>query len=142
MDRRLKKSTILLGFQQWKRTILEIAFALIFISISSPLFAEYRAYQYYVVPKGRQYYQTNKAYMIKSSLDPVSYLSYHGGADSISLTTLRSWKCPGNTSHSQVICDGPYKKLSDEIKEEQKNKKESQLQSNDNTNNAPETKEK
>lgn len=116
MDRRLKKSTFLLGFG------LPVIVQL--LTLSSAL-AEYRVYQYFVVPVGRQYYQSNKASTIKSTLAPISYISYHGGRSSVRVTLLRTWICPGHTGHFQDFCPSPYEKLKETlnqtIEESQKN---------------------
>ncbi|WP_164848426.1 hypothetical protein [Halobacteriovorax sp. HLS] len=68
--------------------------------------AEYRVYQYYV--KSRiQLPVDNKGYLVTSTLDPVSYLSYHGGNSSIRVDMLRSWMCKGHTGNFQTPCNGP-----------------------------------
>lgn len=72
--------------------------------------AEYRVYQYYV--KSRLNIKRDVAsYLVTSTLDPVSYLSYHGGNDSIKIDLLRTWMCPGFTGMFKDICDGPLEKL-------------------------------
>lgn len=67
--------------------------------------AEYRAYQYYVTSKYKTPYDTG-SYLVTSSLDPVSYISYNGGQDSISIELLKTWMCKGNTAH-QEVCPSP-----------------------------------
>lgn len=83
-----------------------IAFIL-FSVLSTALYAEYRVYQYYTVSKIQNL--SNAPYeIVTSTLDPKSYLAYHGGSESIELNLLRSWMCPGNTSKKEVctITDG------------------------------------
>lgn len=68
--------------------------------------AEYRVYQYSIknkIPNSDK----DEAHFITTTLDPRSYLSYHGGAKLISLDLLRTWICPGNTSRKK-ICNSPY----------------------------------
>ena len=49
---------------------------------SSAALAEYRVYQYYV--KSKNDIPTDKqSYLVLSTLDPVAYVSYHGGSLSI-----------------------------------------------------------
>jgi hypothetical protein len=68
--------------------------------------AEYRVYQYYVKSKLQQPIDTN-SYLVTSTLDPVSYLSYHGGNSSIRVDLLRSWMCKGHTGNHRTPCSGP-----------------------------------
>ena len=49
----------------------------------------------------------NKGYLVTSTLDPVSYLSYHGGNSSLRVDLLRSWMCKGHTGNQQAPCNGP-----------------------------------
>lgn len=85
-----------------------IKLKLIGLLLITPLYAnsEYRVYQYSIKSK---FYngEDNKAYIVTSTLDPVSYSSYNGGKTSISLELLRTWMCKGNTSNTQ-LCDSPY----------------------------------
>ena len=69
--------------------------------LSSPVFGEYRVYQYYVRSKV-QNINPPKAELVTSTLNPTSYAAYHGGKLSVEVSLLRSWVCMGNTSHSQV----------------------------------------
>ena len=71
--------------------------------------AEYRAYQYVVQDKIQDPNIVERG-LIVSTLDPVSYLAYNGGADMINVELIRTWKCPGDTSLKN-ICSSPYKKL-------------------------------
>lgn len=80
------------------------------ISATSAL-AEYRVYQYFV--KSRlNIKKDQKAYAVTSTLDPVSYLAYHGGGSSIQIDLVRTWLCPGHTGMFRDICDGPLEKFS------------------------------
>jgi hypothetical protein len=72
--------------------------------------AEYRVYQYYI--KSR--YKLNhdqEGYLITSTLDPVSYLAYHGGHESLKIDLLRTWQCPGFTGDGKELCASPQAKL-------------------------------
>ncbi len=69
-------------------------------------YGEYRVYQYYV--KSKISNKNTNAVVILSTLNPVSYLSYHGGDLSISLDLLRTWMCPGHTGHKRDFCRNPY----------------------------------
>lgn len=77
---------------------------LIYISFflsSSLSFAEYRVYQYYVFNKVKNLNSTAPN-IVTSTLDPKSYVAYHGGNDSIEVSLLRSWQCFGNTSKNSI----------------------------------------
>ncbi len=77
----------------------KIFFSLLTLIIlsTSNAFSEYRVYQYYVKSKFKLPYDT-EAYLVTSTLDPISYISYHGGEDSINVNLLRTWMCKGDTS--------------------------------------------
>jgi cytochrome c biogenesis protein CcdA len=87
-----------------------LLFFLIFFLQNSEVRGEYRVYQYYVKSK-IPLVQEQKAYLSTSTLDPVSYLSYHGGESSIEIDILRTWMCPGFTGLGKEICTGPYEKI-------------------------------
>jgi hypothetical protein len=72
-------------------------------------YAEYRVYQYSVKAKNL-YMIDNNAYLITSSLDPVSYVAYHGGRELIKVDLLRSWTCKGHTGNLQGYCPSPYER--------------------------------
>ncbi len=74
--------------------------------INTSAIAQYRVYQYYVSSKLKLPTDT-KSYLVTSTLDPVSYISYHGGAHSIKVDLLRTWKCQGHTGGNQPLCDSP-----------------------------------
>lgn len=65
--------------------------------------AEYRVYQYYVSSKYKKP-DEQKPYLVTSTLDPVSYISYHGGEESIKVDLLRTWPCPGHTGSGKPLC--------------------------------------
>jgi hypothetical protein len=83
-----------------------------FITLAFFLFSlnancEYRVYQYYVHSKIKNLNPLTPT-LVTSTLDPKSYIAYHGGNDSIEINLLRSWMCLGNTSHNSpcTISDG------------------------------------
>lgn len=59
-------------------------------------------YQYYVRPK-IQNITAVAAELETSTLNPIAYVAYHGGQESVEVNLLRSWQCMGNTSH-KVVC--------------------------------------
>lgn len=85
--------------------MLKLISLLIFFFVKSS-FAEYRVYQYSITPKYENFLKV-KEYIITSTLAPESYESYHGGKESISVSLLRTWICPGDTSKKE-ICKSPY----------------------------------
>lgn len=88
---------------------------LFFLIFSTQLKAEYRAYQYMVssLIGLKNSSQIPKSYLITSTLDPISYIKYHGGIQRIRLVPLRTWMCPGDTSGFKRICSHPYSKSKD-----------------------------
>jgi hypothetical protein len=79
---------------------------LFFILLNVPANAEYRVYQYFVkstYPKT----EDQKAYIITSTLDPISYQAYHGGKDVIKIDLVRSWICLGHTGQKRETCPPP-----------------------------------
>lgn len=88
---------------------MKLIVLLICISSSLNVFAEYRVYQY-IVKNKVPIVDSPKSHLVTSTLDPVSYLSYHGGSTLLTVDLLRTWMCPGHTAKKDV-CDGPYKKL-------------------------------
>lgn len=68
--------------------------------------AEYRVFQYYIKSQNK-YSMDREAYLITSTMDPVTYQAYHGGADSIDVDLVRTWNCPGDTSQFKSICPSP-----------------------------------
>ncbi|MBC7538303.1 MAG: hypothetical protein H7281_05755 [Bacteriovorax sp.] len=77
-------------------------FISLFILLNSKLaLCEYRVFQYYVRPK-IQNITIVSAELVTSTLDPIAYVAYHGGNESVEVNLLRSWQCMGNTSKAQV----------------------------------------
>lgn len=89
----------------------------IFLGIGTSLIAnaEYRVYQYYVRPKFAMPGES-KNYLVTSTLDPTSYLAYHGGSESLQLELLRSWMCKGHTGSGKAFCDAPLKQAIEQEK--------------------------
>jgi len=94
---------------------------LLLLTVVSPAYSEYRVYQYYVKSRLRMI-QDDKAYLVTSTLDPVSYQSYHGGVDTIKIDLVRSWKCPGYTGGGKDLCKSPTEALLEKI-DDKKGKK-------------------
>ena len=90
-------------FDKIKKMILLGLFSLLY---SGTLRAEYRVYQYYVKSKTPRL-DDQKPYLVTSTLDPISYLAYHGGNQSIKIDLLRTWPCHGYTGGNKEICKGP-----------------------------------
>jgi hypothetical protein len=86
-------------------------FLIIFSSISSfSVLAEYRVYQYYAHSKIQNL--TNAPYeVVTSTLDPKSYLAYHGGREAVEVNLLRSWMCVGNTRKQELCTVGDGREL-------------------------------
>jgi hypothetical protein len=78
---------------------LKLSFLGLFIlSFSSSAMAEYRVFQYLVKTKNDNFLvEQAPAQIVSSNLNPVSFLSYHGGKSAVDITLLRSWMCPGHT---------------------------------------------
>ena len=72
--------------------------------------AEYRVYQYFVKSKFNLP-QDKEGHLVTSTLDPVSYIAYHGGQQSIEIDLLRTWVCKGHTGYFKKFCDSPLDKL-------------------------------
>lgn len=74
---------------------------------ASAALAEYRVYQYLVKPKTVTSMVTQiDARSVRSTLNPVSFIAYQGGASAIDATLLRSWMCPGSTARRD-FCPHP-----------------------------------
>ncbi len=73
--------------------------------------AEYRVYQYLVKPKMTSSMATQvDAKIQRSTLNPVSFLAYNGGANAIDATLVRSWMCPGSTARKD-FCRHPSERV-------------------------------
>ena len=88
---------------------LRLSFLFFFLT-STQAFSEYRVYQYYVRSKIQNLSPVG-AEVVTSTLDPISYVAYHGGKDSVEVNLLRSWQCLGNTSKEQVCSISEGKEL-------------------------------
>ena len=77
----------------------------LFILISINSAAEYRVYQYYIKAKNKFAIDQNP-YLVTSTLDPQTYLAYHGGPSSLKVDLLRSWMCYGHTGKKE-FCPPP-----------------------------------
>ncbi len=76
------------------------------LSISA--FSEYRVYQYIVSPRLQT--RTPSSFTVTSTLDPRTYVTYHGGLNALRINLLKTWTCKGNTAGNDV-CDDPVAKL-------------------------------
>ena len=86
-----------------------IIFNLLLVLMIETSNAEYRVYQYSI--KLKKLYEVDVApYLVTSTLDPVSYVSYHGGRETVSVDLLRSWICKGHTGKRTPYCPSPYEK--------------------------------
>lgn len=74
--------------------------------------AEYRVYQYIVKNKITEPNDQPVGVIKESTLDPVSYLAYHGGSSLIKIDLLRTWICPGHTA-KRTICASPYAEITE-----------------------------
>lgn len=77
---------------------------------SNTAFAEYRVYQY-SVRTVLEKLQDNQSYTVVSTLNPVAYQAYHGGADSIEINLVRTWTCAGYTGNGIDLCESPEEQL-------------------------------
>lgn len=69
--------------------------------------AEYRVYQYMVMPKTQAFVVNDTgAKTQRSTLNPVAFIAYNGGAGAVDVTLLRSWMCPGYTGKKD-FCPHP-----------------------------------
>lgn len=85
---------------------------LLSILLCLPALAEYRVYQYLVQPSNN-YPTKAQSFIATSTLDPVSYKSYHGGSLS-KIDMVRTWLCPGYTGDNRPACEGPTEQASAE----------------------------
>lgn len=74
--------------------------------------AEYRVYQYMVSSRLRP--QAPTSVIVTSTLDPNSYIMYHGGNRSIRVNLLNTWMCKGHTGNKKP-CDSPIAQLSNQL---------------------------
>ena len=76
---------------------------LLLILITGETLAEYRVYQYMVTPTF-QIGKKSTPYIVTSSLNPVAYLAYNGGSQSMNIELLRTWPCMGYTGSFKEFC--------------------------------------
>lgn len=91
---------------------MKISLTLFVLIFSTQAFCEYRVYQYYVRSK-LQNITTVPSEIVTSTLNPVSYIAYHGGNESVEVNLLRSWQCMGNTSKQPVCSVSEGKELTE-----------------------------
>jgi hypothetical protein len=75
--------------------------------------AEYRVYQYSVKSRLKMP-RDQKAYIVTSTLDPTSYLSYNGGHEALKIDLMRTWTCKGYTGNGKELCAPPEEVLRNE----------------------------
>ena len=80
-------------------------------------FGEYRVYQFYVKPV-YQIQKDEKSYIVTTTMNPTTYLTYHGGRTSISIDLLRTWTCKGYTGLRKELCKSPSRQVANIINEE------------------------
>ncbi|MFT6631111.1 MAG: hypothetical protein ACJAS4_001058 [Bacteriovoracaceae bacterium] len=85
-----------------KKTLLILIFLVPFAH------AEYRVFQYIVKNKITSAKDQPNSHMVISTLNPVSYIAYHGGSSLINIDLMRTWICPGHTGQKLKICQSPY----------------------------------
>jgi len=90
-----------------KKQIILLLFLFTVVFWSQAGRTEYRVFQYLVRSK---YFQPreNGPYIVTSTFDPTTYISYHGGESSLQVELLRSWMCYGDTSKKKY-CHPPRK---------------------------------
>lgn len=81
------------------RSVILIIF--LALMIMNGTHAEYRVYQYTVKARN-PFSMDQKSHVVTSTLDPQSYLAYHGGANTLKIDMVRSWMCYGDTSNKEV----------------------------------------
>ena len=97
-----------------KSWVLQAILSSILLVASQSAHAEYRVYQYIVKSRLKSPH-AEKGYVVTSTLDPVSYIAYHGGDSSIKVDLLRTWMCKGYTGEGAPICDSPEAKAKKEM---------------------------
>ncbi len=84
------------------------SFVIIFflaVMVLTETHAEYRVYQFSVKARN-PFSMDQKTHVVISTLDPQSYIAYHGGETTLKIDLVRSWMCFGDTSKKQV-CKPP-----------------------------------
>ena len=72
------------------------------ILISFNVHAEYRAYQYLVKDKSNATQGVTGGRIVVTTHNPVSYLAYYGGKNSIEIELLSTWVCYGHTANKKI----------------------------------------
>lgn len=85
------------------------ALSLVIFILMSSANAEYRVFQYFVKSSNPLSMDQN-SYQVTSTLDPTSFIAYHGGKESLSVDLVRSWMCYGNTAKKQ-LCAPPLEQM-------------------------------
>lgn len=96
-----------------KKNLLLIVLATLW---SAQVGAEYRVYQYYIKSRYKLNHD-DQGYLVTSTLDPVSYVAYHGGHQSLKVDLLRTWTCPGHTGQGKPVCPSPLERASEQTVE-------------------------
>ena len=81
---------------------------ILILFLCSHALAEYRVYQYMVGPRLQD--RTPANFVVTSTLDPQSYVQYHGGEGALRVNLLKTWSCKGHTGGKE-ICKSPLAKL-------------------------------
>ena len=84
---------------------LRVLLILCVLVYASHSMAEYRVYQY-IVKSRHPFVNDSDSYTVTSTLDPVSYIAYHGGQESLQVDLLTTWMCKGNTA-GRAPCSSP-----------------------------------
>ncbi len=73
--------------------------------LSQSAWASYRVYQIKVIRWGTTG-AAGPQEMVLSTLDPVQYRQFHGGAKVLQTELVDTWYCPGDTS-GKALCEKP-----------------------------------
>ncbi len=88
-------------------------FAFLFLFISTPILAEYRAYMYLIKNHSTQQMIDFEPYYMTSSLNPMAMKAYYGSGSQL-IELVNTWLCPGDTA-KKVICSPPEEKIYDAV---------------------------
>jgi hypothetical protein len=80
---------------------MRFSFFIIFIFITFPAFAEYRAFLLKISGPGPDFR------LVRASLDPIQYPYYHPVKPDQIVTYVDTWMCRGRTSYLQPVCGSP-----------------------------------
>lgn len=95
----------------------KFCFATLLALISFTAFGEYRVYQY-LIKSTHHKAQDQNAYIVTSTLDPVSFRAYKSGSLNVKVDLMRTWMCAGYTGYSSDYCPSPYEALKAEVQEQ------------------------